>query len=492
MNDGCLSSRGARVTTGSALRAIAGRREAAFDVLREGLSSRDRIDPYWDVPWQGAKGRWSNWAHQVGPGSEAAAHALLTDPLTLVKVLGALHGWRTTTVPQLATITGLNEILEPGNTLLRQMAVAGLVEIGTSSHFPADIRDPQDVELVRNANNPSYERVIKPALTPAEAVGVTGPAPGLAVSRGHDRHDVLAAELALRLAEHLPTGTVMGEPFSKVRGLVDPYREASDPEKWLQKLASVADLTFIRPDGYRVAVEITASLSGKSFSEKVRRWARAIATVMVHDHRDPRLSVVFVVAPNPLARTGAPVKLHGQVRHQIRTVLNESGLWRHRLVAERFAVARWRDWFPKPGGWSDHFASLSAHIPPPYDGNFLEGDWRETNLAHAVPDGGGRQPLRDLSDALDQSGLLGQTPHWIRRRTSPPFLEGLTPTQVLNPKLWAQLVSPLPADDAVILGDRPDWDDPAPVPPRLLGLGVETRYPPLTDTSGLPWFTYEP
>ena len=146
----------------------------------------------------------------------------------------------------------------------------------------------------RPSDSKACNRLIAPALTWPERLPATA---GYEWSAGgqHDRHNELAAELALRAAEHEPIEGVLGEKLSTVHllagsGLNKPVNRANNRR---------ADGVLIRPDGLRIVLELTATPS-KSLKEKVRTRAKLLTE---RPSKTSGIVIVFVAAPTPAAST---------------------------------------------------------------------------------------------------------------------------------------------------------------------------------------------
>ena len=177
--------------------------------------------------------------------------------------LAAVGMWRTVTAEQLTALSGLRTILD-GREMLPAFQ-AELVERGTlitELGWRGPRRTAQLYRPVGTGLDP-----ITDVLSYPDWVGVTG---GYPWTRGHqqDRHNLLATELGLRVAEHCEVGAVLGESLSR-HDLLSPGYPGDTANR-------CADLTVIRPDGMRIAVEITGSISTE-FARKADRWAELLA-----------------------------------------------------------------------------------------------------------------------------------------------------------------------------------------------------------------------
>jgi hypothetical protein len=165
---------------------------------------------------------------------------------------------------------------------------------------------------------------------------------------------LLSAEFGLRVAEYLPVGTVMGEKMSSYDLLA-----GSGIGRQVLKTGAAkrADLTIVREDGLRIAVEITATVSDH-FDSKVRSWAKLLAETPL---KDSGLVVLFVAAESPgkiKANTDASAtSIRGRIHSAILKALKEFPGTSYDRIASRIGVATWREYFPKKHYASDRFMS---------------------------------------------------------------------------------------------------------------------------------------
>lgn len=338
-------------------------------------SLRREIDPYWDGVWvQGAQSGWVSWAAAqrsaaAGLGSLHArwnvdpvvALERVTSPRNLgvvVEALGAINQWRTLSVEQLAELTGeprLGVLDRRGQSLVAAMFAAGLIDYGipvTPLRRRVDLH-PGSV-LLRPSTGAAFSRVIAPLLTHEEMVRVTG---GLDFRQGRqaDRHNLLATELGLRAAGECEVSSVLGELLSSVELLAYEGLGRVVP----RGLQSAADLTLVRPDGLRIAVEVTATV-GDRFKRKVETWARTLADTSFDSSG---LVVLFLEAATPERAESPGRSVMYDIRQAVKGAARRYPGTAADRVAHRIAVASWRDYFPSRWESGSAFVPLSAERP---------------------------------------------------------------------------------------------------------------------------------
>lgn len=383
------------------------------------VDAAHRLDPYWFGLWAGGSqvswtsralvqrladagvGRLRRADARVSP--EQAMEAMCVPKLRARRcaVMAAIGLWRTLTAEQIAAITGAPSLAKsPGD--LRTAWSAGLVEEGrfVASTIGTQHNRASRSTVYRPVNSPAFTRFAN-ALPYNEWLSVTAGRPWKSES-DHDRHNLLAAELGLRVAEFAEVGTVFGETLSGF-DLLSAHPGAPGGVVGTGQ-HSTADVTCVRTDGMRIAVELTASTS-PDFSRKVQRWAQLL---MDTDPDDNGLTVVFVEASNP---DRAP---HSSVWNTLRTAVANAAYSipgsMSRRVPERMAVARWRDWFPAPLAASRGFRVLAAEVPNgPHDAR-----WNPVSLLDPIEHTfAPRDPEASTAVLRHTPNLLG-VPHWLR------------------------------------------------------------------------------
>lgn len=374
---------------------------------------------------------------------------------TALRLIGALASFRALTNNQAATIAGDEALADPRSGIVSDLFASGLIDIA-SPYLGAGPGGLRGGTVTYQLGDLKVVRRLLQNLTTAEVLAVTGGRP-LPIDAVHLRHDVLAAELALRVAMHLPCGTVLGPHFSTFADLTAGCRYPS-------RASGGPDLVLVREDGLRVAVEITASI-GERFRAKVARWSRILVEAPLGSSG---LVVVFLVAPAPasLRRHGDRVRrtTYGAVAEAVRLF---PGSLRD-PVAARMGVATWREWFPHPGEASERFDRMRVDRP-----GLSRGEWEPCDLWDPT-----KRPLTAASpDALraiiKNSSLLVQTPPQIRERHQPARTSAALIRQATGD---LRDVAPLrePRRSRPVGLARGAAGDPC-LPPRLIGPAADSH-----------------
>lgn len=364
-----------------------------------------RLDPYympqqsWSVDWK-AHGSWQRREQPVARGQRQLARVWVeefaepstrrfTRSLVLRRTVAFLYCWKHATIDQLTTFTGAN----PGEmrAVLRELWETGLVERTKIKHpgrlynSPYFYRLRTGGELERYLESLSYEDWL--AVTAA-----SHPQEGNA-----DKHNLIATELGLRLAETQPAPqAIYGESIA-VASRMFPGTKAEFR----------GDIVFVREDGLRVVIEICMAPRHDSVPAKMARWARFLAERGTRD--DHGTIVIFLgVVVDPAAPSGTAAR---QLRKQYASAITDEVIGGHdpTVVRTSILLADWETWFPGPWALSEAFAGLRATYT--VDGRA----WHLVEVAHGKKGGipfrptGGRwdEPYRTRSSLLCVPGWLG-------------------------------------------------------------------------------------
>lgn len=378
----------------------------------EGLRVGGRIDPYWADFWPvGQKASWvgvRRMERQVAGGWARLPWWLAGRPGRMegrlsgsglgvtLRVVGALNMWQELSAEQLAAFTGVGHIAGGRSGLMADLFQLGLVEVGVH----ADALRRTDISarsnVYRLTRDGTVERTLDSITTGAERLAVTGGVTERALGGGmHDRHAVVTAELALRVAESSSSvAVVAGETVCRIGDLLG--------RPWHPRFTG--DAVVVREDGLRVVVETTASTSG--LDAKLARWTAALAQ---NPLRDSGLVVVFVTAENPNVDATVRASVRRRTYDAVRRAVRDTPGFPGNRTADRVGVVDWRDWFPAPGVASSWFESLNVWFPSGPPGS----PWVMRSLAD--PFDVEFSPRFDAMVAVDCLSSVHANPVWLHR-----------------------------------------------------------------------------
>lgn len=358
------------------------------------MPAHERIDPYWSGMWNpGGTANWlsRNTVERMVDSGVMRAPAWLAKTreqacldiargrrsASAQRALAAIGCWRTLTVQQLATITA-EPLFATNNRaeVYTNLLASSLVSEGVTKSFGhTDIP-----RLVRPFSGPgAHVEALTDLLDDTDAVRLTHGQPWRAGSM-HDRHNMLGAELLLRIGEYTSAKLVAGEQLASISALTGNDVNRS------------GDGLFVLPGGGVVVVEMTATTSS-NFAAKVDHWTTALA-------RNRSLAVLWFDIAHPDQSASATSK---SIRKEVRRSTSQMDAVLAG-VRDRMLLASWRDWFPGAGQASPNFIALRALRPPTGGGD----EWESVSMADpfefVLPDSG--------SALLDNSGLMGGIPVW--------------------------------------------------------------------------------
>lgn len=390
-----------------------------FSVCPPQFSATQRMDPFWDGIWASGSSE-ASWISQAlaarqingGLGSLPANYQMTRESAlakissrfkwkTKLGVLGALDTWRTLSGEQLAAMVGDPSLASTRSNITASLFCADVIDVGVFHNMliPAEKRDRAN--LFRSSRTTAFVNDLEPMMTYPEWVSVTGGYP-FQPGGQYDRHNLLASELGLRVAEFCDVGSVIGEKHTTVDLLAGAGMGLSVPDPDRRR----ADLAVLRPDGMRIAIEVTASLSA-NFVKKVRRWAEILQE---RPFDVSGLTVLFVVAAPPEREASRGYRERGQVFRAVAKAVEEFPGSPGDRTADRMGVVAWRDWFPSKGTASPDFETMRAYFPTgPHHDLWRQADLLGSNSLRLSP----RNPDA-LEAAVYQSSLLLGVPHWLR------------------------------------------------------------------------------
>lgn len=364
----------------------------------------ERLDPHWS-PEAYAHVRWEmhgrrEYIHVPGPtGQKTRKRRILVPerkPLSDVqqnsdvmhRMVAALSMWQVLSTEQLTAFVG-RRTPHLRTEAIRPAFAAGILERGRFDRGDAG-RPVCDLwRLVWDTPFTQYleKRSIQERLE-ATNYTTTG-TPG----RAHHRHQMLSAELALRLCE-LPGGpwrAVFGEP------LVEASRLLSGVIQPVVDSGVVGDTVALRADGHRVVFEIVQRPNEVKVIQKMRAWAK----LLMDTHPANSATTVVFVTAGQIGNEKDEQILH----RMLSRALTEEGLTVQgarpmpgQLVNARrhIMIARWRDWFPGPWEVTTSFRRLTVeHLVD-------DKQWATMHLGVRDPKSGGHPgPPRNQDGKVD-------------------------------------------------------------------------------------------
>lgn len=353
-----------------------------------------RTDPFWSGMWEGGPSA-SWWSREVADAAQAAgmvqvggrdarwgdvacARGLVMSGRgvqTRLRLLASILMWRTVTAEQLMSIANVS--IDPKRWAdIAMLWSAGLIERG---RIVTPFRSASMPEMFRPLRDSTIEGWVD-RLGFDDWLHLTSSHPW---TRGpsHDRHNVLATELGLRIAETCDVAMIVGERLS-AHTMISPTPFAGQ-----SKFAS-ADATVVRHDGMRIAIEVTASHVAETTRRKISRWVELLRANI--DNRG--IAVCFVEAGGM-----RDTEVFRVLRTEIaQAVASEPNRKVKAMLSESLTVARWRWWFPQLDETSDRLANLEVSRVN------LHGDWVPSSLL---------DPYEVDSPTSDQSFIIGEAEH---------------------------------------------------------------------------------
>lgn len=282
------------------------------------------------------------------------------------RVVAALTSWQVLTSQQLACFACVPvKKLDP---VISAMFGAGLLERGRMVASFEGIPVPAMYRLRKGKELDRYFKTIGEDRTKAIMFGQEQGA------GGHERHDLLAAEIALRAAETM--GGIQGVLGERSAGARDLLFDA--PQTSVR-----GDLVIVRGDGLRVVIEVTTQPRIPDVARKMARWGRLLGERGGIDHTG--VVVVFLAA----SHDGKHGRLDGLMRN-FEKAMTPHGLstgdqpapasYVHAARSSVF-VATSEEWFPERWFISERFCELRTHFSVQGTG------WGEVALMEEEEDG---------------------------------------------------------------------------------------------------------
>lgn len=278
----------------------------------------------------------------------------------MITALATLAAYKVLTLEQWADMTGLPELRHAGNQLPADLFCAGAVQFARYPGFIAELaaqrrksrrREPADLVKVGDSD---FAGLLLRSFSQVERAWIRGHEPWPQPSPYPLRHDVLANELVLRIAEvHGSTGVVtavLGEPSSRHHFLNGSAVSASETKP------SRCDGAVVRADDLVIAFEVVNAINADGARTKARRVCQLVLGEGPYQRgsRAGNVAVIFVIV-TPDERSERV-----RVTNKLCAAL-ESQLWGATEAWKRIGVIDWRDWFPDSGGVTPAFEGLEAH-----------------------------------------------------------------------------------------------------------------------------------
>lgn len=390
----------------------------------------DRTDPFYEIPWTiGGRAAWlceddrSTWLRRRGVdlSQQEAMNRILGSgrrrnpygfPVHLA-ALGVLHSWHTCTSEQLAAFVGDERLAGTNAGPLTMGVAAGLHDIGLLPGVDSDSVPGLAPISVHQLNDDVRRRgACLDKLAWMQWLAVTG-GQGLGVGPRTDRHNILAAELGLRVAELTAVSAVLGERFSRHHQLASERARLS-----ARSGARAADLTAVRSDGLRIVFEVTSNTS-RGFRSKVRASVRLVGDSPL-DEWGPAVIFVLAVPPRGERWQKRRRRLRKVVERELHMAVRDVPGTSFDRTAARIAVVDWTEWFPAPRIGSSAFRRLMAHRWVPERQTWERVAFADPNAFPFDP----TDPISGLQ-IVDNAKLLGQSPWALRGDVD---INGLTRT----------------------------------------------------------------
>lgn len=422
----------------------------------------DRTDPFYEVAWtEGGLASWlsgisrSRWLRRRGVDltPDQAIDRILTTPHRRdpygfpvhLAAMGVLHSFHTCTAEQLAAFVGDGRLAGNNARPLTLGVTAGLYDVGLLPLAPET--GANELTVFQLSDDQRRRTTFLGELSWMQWLACTGGRPG-GLGPRHDRHNIHAAELALRLGETTDTLALLGERFSRHGDL------ATDPTRLSARdAARAADLTSVRHDGLRIAFEVTSTTSQR-LRHKIRAWVRLLSNSPLDDW-GPVVIFVVTVPPQVKDSNGQRRRVKRVIERAIVEAAREMPGTSFDRTASRIGAVDWTEWFPAPRTGTTAFKGLVARRWVP------ERQAWET-VAFADPASLPFEPTDPVAgfQILESAKFLGQSAHHLR---NDPDVNGVTATLLQRYDLYG-------ASDRPTLGAGRGATAAITLPQALLGL----------------------
>lgn len=401
------------------------------------------VDPYWTMderlwaggPWSAAQADLLLTAPDPDKATASTGHRLVYDEeleryenalatlrqhraltMTVLAVVHAFHAAMTDHLVSHISPRGGGTFAQRRalRTVLRALFRLGVLDTLKPAEWNVDFNSASTIWL---AGDPAkFAQHIVPMLTAPELASVLAGVAWQPAAPSMIRHNVLALEVALRLAEWRDVEHLVGERFATHRDLLPDH--SLDDRATSQ---ASADAVLTRPTGGAIALELVASHG--DLDDKVRRWAARLActaSLRAGGASTVDVRVIFVLA---LRRSDA--ERHAEVLRQVKKALARAAREHacgHEPLWHRIGAVGWPQWFPFAHVANDNFTRLRVALMDP-DGVLRYQEYAD---AFMTPNQVSREEMGNRRRVLNS---LAATPAFLRQPIDvlPPYLD--TPAQ---------------------------------------------------------------
>jgi hypothetical protein len=267
--------------------------------------------------------------------------------------LGVIKDWRRATIDQLGSAMGWDALLPLPSRSARR-----------ASELPAIVRAAWNADLIKRSACGDLPIVLQSNRSAAadrrlfrigrrDLKAITSGTGTWRSPQGGDRHDILATELLIRVAEFSQdVAAVAPESGANHAALITGNPHASQwnhfgADRW-------GDGVVSRSDGLQVVVELTCTAGDVA---KLRRKIKGCVELLCHARFT---AVIFVEAAFANAPDGT---VWNPLRRAVTDVLAELSRNDLALTRGRLGVARWKSWWPHAHLMADGALTLEAECP---------------------------------------------------------------------------------------------------------------------------------
>lgn len=346
---------------------------------------------------------------------EEKRSVLRNNLLTMLTVLGSLHAWHAALTEHLVAEISPRE----GSTFMQRECLREVLKalfrlgvINTLKPSEWNIAMDERATVWLPGDPALFHAEVVPLLTAAELASVLAGSGWSTPNPVMTRHNVLAHEAALRIAERHAIEHMVGERFARHEDLLPDHVLDAQPGG-----RAAADAVLVCETGDSIAIEVVASHG--DLVAKVDRWAaRLLHTSALRRQGartlDVRVAFILALRRNDTAN-------YGEALRQIRKAMRRAAQ-RHQVPTEqlwlRIGVVGWPQWFPRPEVASDDFSELRVLLIDPdgkqYVGRFANWNPVESSVASLAE-------IQDRRRVLDS---MAATPTFLRQPITslPPHL----------------------------------------------------------------------